>query len=304
MSAGHQAPGIRHTTVMLGGAPFHVAEAGDAGAPIAVLLHGFPECWYSWRSMMGALAPHFHVLAPDLRGYHESDIAAPQEAYTPAALCADILALLDHYGATRCVLVGHDWGGLLAWFFAALHPQRVARLVILNAPHPNRFQRALDHDPAQRAASQYIDRLRDPQCADRLMAGGAQALWDMTLGGHERSGAMNAHDKSVYMEGWRKPGTVNAMLNWYRAAPFVLAAPEASSADHQHLIGQVNIAAPTLLIWGMRDDILLPQLLEGLERHVPQLEIERIDDGGHGVMHEQPQLVNALVGRFLLAQPA
>lgn len=293
---------IRHATVMLGGAAFHVAEAGQ-GRPsgeLVILLHGFPECWYSWRHLMNALAPNYQVLAPDLRGYNLSDTRAPLSAYTPGALCGDVLALIDHYGAQRCTLVGHDWGGLLAWHVAALHPQVVERLVVLNAPHPNRFQWALDHDRAQRAASGYIERLRAPGVEARLLAGSPPALWEMTMAGLERSGAIGPLERDVYVDGWRRPGAMSAMLNWYRAAPFVLADEvEGEGSDHQHLIGQLHVSAPTLLLWGMRDPILLPLLLDGLVQYVPRLRIERVEDGGHGLLLEQPERTAALIGDFL-----
>ncbi|WP_181372976.1 alpha/beta fold hydrolase [Massilia glaciei] len=291
---------VRHATVSLDGAPFHVAEAGEAGAELAILLHGFPECWYSWRPVMQALAPDFHVVAPDNRGFNLSDKTAPTSAYTPEALCGDVLALLRHYGAERCVLVGHDWGGVLAWYFAARHPECVTRLVILNAPHPNRLQWALDHDPAQRAASQYMARLRDPGCEEGLGADG-EALWAITLAGHERYGLVDALDKEVYMQGWRTPGALTAMLNWYRAAPFVVpGADDGYDEDRQQLVGEVRVRAPTLLIWGMRDDILLPVLLDGLEAYVPNLEICRFEDAGHGLLHEKPSPTAQAVREFLL----
>jgi pimeloyl-ACP methyl ester carboxylesterase len=137
--------GIEHEHVLLNGCRTHLARAG--AGELLVLLHGFPECWYSWRHVMTGLAPHFRVVAPDCRGYHLSEKTLDREAYRTEALCRDLLALLQHEGAQRCVLVGHDWGGMLAWQFAARYPQHVSRLVILNAPHPQCFQWALDHDP-------------------------------------------------------------------------------------------------------------------------------------------------------------
>lgn len=297
---------VRHATLKLNGAAFHVAEAGEAGRPLVVLLHGFPECWYSWRHVIDALAAEFHVVAPDNRGFNLSEQTQDAAAYTPAALCADVLALLDHYGAARCLLAGHDWGGVLAWYFAAVHPERVERLLILNAPHPNRLQWALDNDPRQRAASQYMARLRDSGCEARLeAAGGPEALWAMTLGGHERSGLVDAADKEVYLQGWRRPGALTAMLNWYRAAPFVVPGPDDGyGEDRQHLVGDVRVQAPTQLVWGMRDELLLPVLLTGLEAFVPQLDIVRIADAGHGLLHEQPLATAQHVRAFMLQERA
>lgn len=293
------AASVCHHTVLLGGAPFHVAEAGSG--ELVILLHGFPECWYSWRHVIDVLAPHFHVVAPNCRGFHGSDKSAPRAAYTPQALCCDVLALLQHYGAERCALVGHDLGGVLAWYFAARYPQHVSRMVILNAPHPNRFQWALDHDPAQRAASQYIGRLRAPGCELRLGADHMEALWAMAFGALQARGAVSANDKAVYMQGWRAPGALAAMLNWYRAAPFVVPGLEDGyDTDRQDLIGALFVAAPTLVIWGMQDDVLLPVLLDNLVFHVGELEIFRLEGAGHGLLHEKPGPVACLVREFLL----
>jgi pimeloyl-ACP methyl ester carboxylesterase len=288
---------IKHAEVTLNGARFHVARAGTG--PLVVVLHGFPECWYSWRHVMAELAPYCRVVAPDCRGYHQSEKTPGLENYTTEALCRDVLALLEHEGAQQCVLVGHDWGGVLAWRFAARHPDRVSRLVILNAPHPARFQWALDHDPGQRAASQYVTRLRAPGCEQRLGADGAAPLWHIAFAELEQRGLVTAQDKAVYLDGWRQPGALDAMLNWYRAAPFVVPALDEPYPPGAPRPDEPSIAAPTLLIWGMRDTVLLPVLLEGLKPHVPRLRVHKVPEAGHGIVHEEPQLVARLIHEFM-----
>lgn len=288
---------IKHEHVLLNGARMHLAHAG--AGELLVLLHGFPECWYSWRHVMGGLAPNYRVVAPDCRGYHQSERTRDPDAYRTGALCRDLLALMDHEGAQRCILVGHDWGGVLAWQFAARYPQHVSRLVILNAPHPQRFQWALDHDPAQRAASQYITRLRAPACEDRLGQDGCAPLWQVAFAELERRGLVNAEDKATYLQGWRQPGALTAMLNWYRAAPFVVPSMEEAFETAPGRPVEPPVQAPTLVVWGMRDEVLLPILLSGLEAHVPLLRIVRVEDAGHGIVHEQPLLVTRLIKEFL-----
>ena len=290
---------IGHTEARLNGARMHLAHAGQG--ELVVLLHGFPECWYSWRRVMAELAPHCRVVAPDCRGYHLSEQTPDLDAYRTEALCRDLLALLEHEGVQRCVLVGHDWGGVLAWQFAARHPQQVSRLVIVNAPHPQRFQWALDHDPGQRAVSQYITRLRAPGCETRLEADGCAPLWQIAFADLERRGLVNAEDKAVYLEGWRRPGALTAMLNWYRAAPFVVPAMDEPFGDRPGRPPETLVQAPTLVIWGMRDEVLLPVLLDGLEAHVAALQIVKVEDAGHGIVHEQPDLMARLIKEFVLS---
>src|SRR5690606_21381154 len=140
----------------------HYASCGDERAPLLLMLHGFPEGWFAWRAVMPAFARRFHVVAPDLRGYGRSDKPEGVDAYRASELVGDLDAFVDALGHARCVLGGHDWGGPLAWAFAIAHPRRIERLVILNAPHPVPFARALAGDAGQQAASAYMGWLRRP----------------------------------------------------------------------------------------------------------------------------------------------
>lgn len=289
---------FQHLTVNSGTVPLHVKQFGEG--ELVVFLHGFPECGYSWRHVISELGVGFLSVAPDCRGYGHSGKPSAISDYTMDKVCGDVLALLAHYGQQQCTLVGHDWGGVAAWYFSAKFPQHIRRLVVVNAPHPNLFQQALDIDPEQRAASQYITRLRDPLCEERLLNLGLQQLWSNMFGDLEARALLSSGDKAVYLNAWSQPGALTGMLNWYRAAPFVVPSPEQELvAQHDAAMEQIFVAAPTMLIWGTQDTVLLPGLLKGLGRYVTKLRIEQIAEAGHGVIHEAPTQVAALIRDFI-----
>ena len=281
--------------VDLGRITLNVLDTG--GDASLLLLHGFPECAAAWTPIIAALAPRFRCIAPDQRGYGLSDRPGRPADYALAELIEDVAALLDKCGLARATIVGHDWGGVVAAWFAARHPKRVERLVLINGPHPAALQEALLDDPAQRAASAYITAFRQPGAAERLMAGGAAAAWATIFGGVPSM----AGRRDAYIHAWSQPGAAQAMLDWYRASPFVVpgggGAPRPPWLDAEDL----RVRRPTLAIWGMRDHVLLPRLLDRLADHIDDLQIERIEDAGHAVIHEQPSRVAELIERFTLS---
>ncbi|MGI8748579.1 MAG: alpha/beta fold hydrolase, partial [Deinococcus sp.] len=170
-------PGLRSTLLALDGVTLHLVEAGPADGPPVVLLHGFPEFWYGWRRQIGALAEAgYRVMVPDMRGYNLSDKPCGVAAYGMEALTGDLLALLDARGYERASVVGHDWGAAVAWSFALRHPERVARLVILNVPHPAVFARTLRRSRAQRARSWYMFFFQLPLLPELLLRAGRCGL--------------------------------------------------------------------------------------------------------------------------------
>jgi pimeloyl-ACP methyl ester carboxylesterase len=209
-------------------------------------------------------------------------------------LVADVLAVADHHGAKRFALVGHDWGGVIAWCTAAWHPERVSHLVAINAPHPTLLQAALDQDPAQQGASSYIAALTAPDAEDRLTA---DRLWELVFAADERRGLIGPAEKAELLASWQRPQAIGAMLNWYRAAPFDFAAVGGHGAGRRP--APLHVAMPTLVIWGMDDAILLPGLLAGLEELVPDLTVRRVEGAGHGLVREQPELVTRLIADHL-----
>jgi pimeloyl-ACP methyl ester carboxylesterase len=269
----------------VGEVKLHWIEAGT-GTPV-VLLHGFPEFGYAWRHQLPALAAAgFRAVAPDLRGYNLSDRPAGHRNYTVQRLVADVVGLIRALRAERVHLVGHDWGGVVAWYVAMLHPEVVDRLVIINAPHPAIFRREI-RKPDQFLRSWYVyffQLPRVPEWAIRRKDFGL--LYRIFRYDPVHPGAFTESDIRRYKEAAARPGAVTAMLNYYRAAR--LPRPE-----------PVPIAAPTLFIWGMRDQALSPRNTEGLEDWVPDLRIERIPDSSHWVMSDVPERTNELLAGFL-----
>lgn len=281
------------------GLRLHVVQAGQ-GSPV-LLLHGFPDHWRLWAPLMQALAPRHRLMAPDLRGVNLSDKPPAVGDYAVDHLVADVLALINHLGG-RCALVGHDWGGLLAWTVAARHPARVSRLAVFNAPHPVRFAQQLRDDPAQRAASAYIRRLCEPGAEARLARDRYALLWAVRSGGAQDVAAEAARqdERTQCTAAWSQSGALTAALNWYRALDFEAALGPAGVAAVPPLHGASGVVPmPTLVVWGERDGSFPVRCLDGLEAWVPRLRLHREPEGGHWLLCEQPDLASRLLADFL-----
>jgi len=278
--------------VNAGGVPLFVRCTGSGSTVIC--LHGFPESGASWDPLASALEASHRVIAPDLRGHGRSGCPAETSSYRIEALVGDVLAVADHFEAERFALVGHDWGGVIAWCTAAWHPGRVSALVTLNAPHPSLLQDALDRDPQQQAASAYIAALTAPGAADQLTP---DRLWQAVFAADEARGLITEAEKAELLASWGRPSAIAAMLNWYRVAPFDFTPVGGGGAGR--LPGPLRVAVPTCVIWGMDDAILLPGLLAGIGDLVPDLLLHKIDEAGHGIVREQPDLVARLVADYL-----
>jgi epoxide hydrolase 4 len=279
------------------GISLHVAEAGQ-GPPL-LMLHGFPDNGDLWRPLLSTLAPAHRVWMPDLRGYRHSDKPPQVRDYALDVLVADVLALIDAMtGSTqdRVALAGHDWGGMLAWAVAALHPQRVSHLVVFNAPHPCRFAQLLQSDPAQREASAYVPRLASPGAEAVLAADGHARLRGLVAGAvtDSPSGGLSAQELDALARGWAMPGALSAMLRWYRALDM----------HHPHSVPLLapasgHIQAPTLLLWGEREGSFVPANLHGLGHWVPRLTLHRFANAGHWLPREQPEAAAWAMAGFL-----
>jgi pimeloyl-ACP methyl ester carboxylesterase len=274
-----------HCQAVVNGVRLHFVEAGSG--PLVVLLHGFPEFWYCWRWQVPALAAaDFRVLVPDLRGYNLSDKPPGVGNYRLGALVDDVVALIDHAGGERAAVVGHDWGGAIAWALAMRHPQRVERLAILNAPHPAAFRRELAN-PAQWLRSWYMLFFQLPWLPEWLLRAGDFALLERTFRHQTRNPlAFTPDDIALYKQALRQPGALTATLNYYRALfrfPREIAGRPAP------------IRAPTLLIWGERDQYLGIGMSRHLERWVPGIRVERLPGISHWVQTDDPERVNRLL---------
>lgn len=280
------------------GVDLDVQVAGSRDKPAVILLHGFPESHRTWRQIVPDLAQDHFVLAPDQRGYARSSKPLGVESYTADKIVADLLALADHFGVERFTLVGHDWGGAIAWMAALQNPQRVERLVIVNAPHPFVFQRSLFDHPEQRAASQYINRFRDTTLDQGLVGAGLEHFFGSVFA-RNLVGAAIGQEKAAYMEEWSQPGAMTAMLNWYRASSIVVPAPDEDPPRPAFLDAPFPpVTQDTLVIWGMGDDALLPVQVEGLGEFVPKLTVERIEGAGHFVPWDDAPAVIAAMRRW------
>lgn len=274
----------------------------DDGEPI-VFLHGFPESHRTWRAVVPVLSREFRVIAPDQRGFGASDKPEGVENYRTDRILEDLIALADVLGLDRFTLVGHDWGGAVAWLAALRHPDRLSRLVIVNAPHPLVFQKSVFEDPAQRAASQYINAFRNPLMEKGIEAMGLESFFSKSFASHADVSLLSDEERQAYLDDWGAPGAMTAMLNWYRASDIVVpqigeqvTAPAWTKAPFP------TIVVPALVLWAMRDTALLPVQLGGLYDLVENLRIVTIPDAGHFVPWEQPTTIAAGIRDFIYAE--
>jgi pimeloyl-ACP methyl ester carboxylesterase len=285
------------------GITLNVQTGGPREEEAIILLHGFPESHRTWRDVAPALAEEHFVVAPDQRGFGASDKPEGVENYRADRAIADVIALADALGIGRFILVGHDWGGAIAWGTAIRHPERVARLVIVNAPHPSIFQRSLILDPGQRAASQYMSFFRTPGAEAAIEGMGLAAFFDKTFGSVADLTKVSAEERQVYLDDWSQPGALTTMLNWYRASDIVVPVPGEEAAMPVWADGPFPpVAPPTLVVWGLGDRALLPLQLEGLDDLVDDLTIDRVEDAGHFLPWEKPEAVVEAIRTFLKAR--
>lgn len=279
--------GWTHREAVVNNVRLHWVQAGR-GRPV-LLLHGFPQFWWMWRRQIQPLVDAgFHVIAPDLRGYNLSDKPPGVDAYRMEHLVADVEGLIRQTGAGRAHVVGHDWGGLIAWWLAMLSPQRVERLAILNAPHPAAFRREI-RMPDQMLRSWYAAAVQLPVLPELAIRRDDFALLESAFRASTvRPGAFTDDDIRRYREAAARPGALTAMLNYYRAAAR-RPTPPTRRIDH-----------PVLLIWGEQDQALTIRMTHGLEEWVPNLRIERLPEASHWVAEEAPERVTALLTDFLI----
>lgn len=277
----------QHRDIITNGIRMHYVTLG--GGPLIVLLHGFPEFWYSWRFQLPFLAKlGYRVVAPDLRGYNDTD--KPRTGYDVPTLLADIAGLIQQLGYKSATIAGHDWGGALAWCFAIQYPNMAERLIIMNAPHPGAFLREM-RTLTQLRKSWYMFVFQLPWLPEYLLLRhSASDVARLILAAAVHKEVFPQQVLNRYREAMSKPGAMTAALNYYRQL----------IRGSAFLGGQWHVSAPTLLIWGEQDIALGIELTTGLEQWVPNLTIRRIVDSGHWVQQEQADLVNRFLKEFLL----
>lgn len=284
------------------GIALDVVDEGPRDAPALIFLHGFPESHRTWRHQIAHFSKNFRCIAPDQRGYRGSSIPPKVEDYTPNQLVGDIFLLADALGIDKFTIVGHDWGGAIAWGVAYMGQLngRVTQTIIANAPHPLLFQNLLFTNPVQRAASQYMRDFRDPANDAMVREHGLGALllkavkWD-------RPAQMEQEERDALLADWQNRDAAFGMLNYYRASPV-----QVPDMDDPYEVPAgwtpptlPTLTMPVLVIWAV-DDLALPTVnLDGLEAIIPDLTINKVQDCGHFVPWEAPDAVNAAMDAFL-----
>ncbi len=279
-----------HHMIQTNGVNLHVVQAGPEDGPLVILLHGFPEFWYGWRHQIPYLVEKgYRVWIPDQRGYNISDKPKDIKSYNLDQLAADINGLIEATGREKVYLVGHDWGGAVAWWTVLKYPQRIQKLVILNAPHPEVSARTMRHDPEQRRKSRYFLFFQLPWLPEMLSSANNWRVAVESLISSSAPGTFTDEDFEYYREAWSQPGAFASMLNWYRAA--IQAQPSSPPSP--------RVSVPTRILWGAQDSFLI--------REAPKMSLEFLDNGeltyfesaSHWLQHEEAERVNQSLSEFL-----
>ncbi len=260
-----------------GGVKIHYVTSGKG--PLVILLHGFPDYWYAWRKQMPELAKHCQVVAIDLRGFNKSDQPEGVENYAMTKLVGDADAVIKHFKQKKATVVGHDWGGAIAWAYAMAHPDKTERLIILNLPHPKGLQRELATNPQQQKNSEYARLLQQPE-AVKLMTPAVLAMW-----------VKDPQDRKKYVEAFQR-SSIEGMLNYYKANY-----PKAPYKDEQTY---PPVKCPVLMFHGLDDQYLLPGALNDTWKWIEKdLTLITVPKAGHWVHHDAAELVTKRMVRWL-----
>ncbi len=276
-----------HNRINTNGIQLHYVTQGEG--PLMLFLHGFPEFWYSWRHQVPEFASDHKVVALDLRGYNDSDRPEDSSAYRRSELLADVKGVIEELGYEQCILVGHDWGGAIAWTFAYTHSDLVEKLVILNIPHPTKFAEGL-RTWQQLQRSWYIFFFQIPFLPEWILQLNLRQFLDQAFRGMAiDKQAFTDEDIDRYTQAMAKPGALTAALNYYRNVV----------QDHSETATRGILKIPTLMIWGEEDQALGKELTEGTEAYVEDFRIRYIPNCSHWVQQERPQEVNQYIREFL-----
>ena len=279
---------VENLSFKSGDADLHAVAAGPKDGPVVILLHGFPEFWYGWHRQIEPLAAAgFRVIAPDQRGYNLSSKPAGVAAWALAELVSDVIAIADQLREEKIFLAGHDWGAAVAWSAALLHPQRIAKLVVLNVPHPSVMRKFLSTRPRQLLRSWYMFFFQLPWLPEALFSAFNYRIGARSLLRSSRPGTFSAEDLIQYRAAWSQPGALTAMINWYRALfRFRTKFPDRT------------VHVPTRILWGERDAILLAEMAQESLRYCASAELFTFANASHWLQHEEPARVSELLIDF------
>ena len=271
-----------------GSVKLHAVAAGPQSGSVVVLLHGFPEFWYGWRKQIEPLAAAgFRVIVPDQRGYNLSSKPRGAASYALTELVSDVIAIADQLGQEKIFLAGHDWGAAVAWSTALLYPERIAKLVIVNVPHPSVMRRFLNTRLKQMLRSWYILFFQIPWLPETLFSALDFRMGTRALRGSSRPGTFSKEDLAQYRAAWSQPGALTAMINWYRAA-----------VRYRAKFPDRTVRVPTRILWGECDNFLMSEMARESLRYCAQGELFPFPDATHWLQHEEPERVSQLLMEF------
>ena len=289
---------VRHNYANVNGIRLHYAESGS-GDDLVLLLHGFPEFWYSWRNQLAVLGGRYHVVAPDMRGYNLSDKPSRVKDYRIEVLVEDVIGLIEHFGAKQAAIVAHDWGAGVAWAVAQKYPERVSKLAVLQVPPAAAWRANLTLK--QMLRSWYMFFFQLPRIPEWLIAWkNFRALEQTFTETVIRKRTFTDEDIEQYKDALRQPGAVTAAVNYYRANVSRLMSRRPRSGEGK---GRDKIRVPTLFIYGEQDFAILPTTVQGVAKYIdaPYREL-RIPESGHWVQNEASDEVNSALIDFLKSQ--
>lgn len=281
---------ITFQSIKTNGVNLNTAVAGPEDGPLLILLHGFPEFWYGWQHQIDPLAElGYRVLIPDQRGYNLSDKPEGIENYTLNELRDDIVGLIEQSGEKKAVIIGHDWGGAVAWHLAATKPEYVEQLMVINIPHPRAMPKVMMRNPLQMARSSYMAFFQLRNIPEKMMETEDFGVMKKALSLTSKKRTFSKDDLTRYEESWKQPGAMTAMLNWYRA---LRAGSVKQTPDTQ-------LTVPVRIIWGMGDQFLSAMLAKESLAYCEDGNLVLVGEATHWVQHEQPNIVNYLISQFL-----
>jgi epoxide hydrolase 4 len=284
---------LEHVTFHNGPIELHAVAAGPPNGSVVILLHGFPEFWYSWHDQIEPLsAAGFRVIVPDQRGYNKSSKPRGAANYALSELTSDVLTIADQLRAQKFFLAGHDWGAAVAWSVALLHPQRVAKLAILNVPHPSVMRRYLKSNRRQLRRSWYMFFFQLPWLPEAAFSAFNFRLGVRSLVRSSRPNTFSAEDLAQYRAAWSEPGALTATINWYRAA-----------FRYRNKFPDSTVHVPTRILWGERDAFLLSDMAHDSLRYCDSAELYTFANASHWLQHEEPARVSELLSDFFRSQP-
>lgn len=266
----------------------HAVAAGPKDGPVVVLLHGFPEFWYGWHKQIEPLAAAgFRVIVPDQRGYNVSSKPSGIAAYALTQLVSDLIAIADQLGQQKILLVGHDWGAAVAWSAALLHPRRVAKLVVLNVPHPSVMRKFMMTRLRQVLRSWYIFFFQLPWLPEVLFSAFHFRVGSRSLLRSSRPGTFSTEDLAQYRAAWSQPGALTSMIHWYRAL-----------FRYPTKFPDRTVRVPTRILWGERDAFLLSEMAHESLRYCTDAELYTFANAGHWLQHEESARVSERLIEF------